>query len=71
MTLQEKMVILPVLLRKLLKKIVGEYRIVDYMNCYNIHEVVYSHNTNEKPAIDDENVLLGQNSILDFFANGK
>ncbi len=38
------------------------------MNCYNIHKAVYSHNTNRRPAIDDENVLLGIHSILDFFA---
>lgn len=43
--------------------------LLHHMNCYNIHEVVYSHNTNEKPAIDDENALLGLNSILDFFGN--
>lgn len=43
--------------------------LLHHMNCYNIHEAVYSHNTNEKPAIDDENVLWGLNSILDFFAN--
>lgn len=38
-----------------------------HMNCYNIHEVVYSHNTNERPAIKDKAVLSGINSILDFF----
>lgn len=39
------------------------------MNCYNIHEVVYSHNTNERPAIDDNNVLIGLDSIYNFFVN--
>ena len=37
------------------------------MNCHDIHDLVYSHNTNEKPAIEDENALLGLNSILEFF----
>lgn len=41
------------------------------MNCYDIHEAVYSHNTNEKAAIDDENAILGVKSILEFFADGK
>ena len=41
--------------------------LLHHMNCNNIHEVVYSHNTNERPAIDDENALLGLSSILDFF----
>ena len=43
--------------------------LLHHMNCNNIHKLVYSHNTNEKPAIDDENALLGINSILEFFAN--
>lgn len=42
--------------------------LLHHMNCHNIHDVVYSHNTNESPAINDENALLGLNSILDFFA---
>ena len=40
--------------------------LLHHMNCYQIHEAVYSHNTNERPAIEDENALLGLNSILDF-----
>ena len=43
--------------------------LLHHMNCYNIHDVVYSHNTNERPAIDDENALLGLNDILNFFEN--
>lgn len=43
--------------------------LLHHMNCHNIHEVVYSHNTNKRVAIDDENALLGLNSILDFFCN--
>lgn len=42
--------------------------LLHHMNCYDIHEVVYSHNTNERPAMDDKNVLWGLNSILDFFS---
>lgn len=40
--------------------------LLHHMNCYNIHDVVYSHNTNEIPAINDKNVLLGLNNLLDF-----
>lgn len=43
--------------------------LLHHMNCHNIHKVVYSHNTNEKPAIDNENVLCGLESILKFFAD--
>ena len=42
--------------------------LLHHMNCHNIHEAVCSHNTNEKPAIEDENALLGLKGILDFFA---
>ena len=45
--------------------------LLHHMSCHNIHEAVYSHNTNERPAIDDQNVLLGLNSILKFFENEK
>lgn len=41
--------------------------LLHHMNCYNIHDVVYSHNTNEIPAIDNKNVLWGLNNILDYF----
>ena len=40
-----------------------------HMNCNNIHEVVYSHNTNARPALNDKNTLMGLNSIYDFFVN--
>ena len=43
--------------------------LLHHMNCYNIHEAVYSHNTNTRPAINDENALMGLNSIYDFFVN--
>ena len=42
--------------------------LLHHMNCYNIHDAVFSHNTNERPAIDDENAILGIYSILSFFA---
>lgn len=42
--------------------------LLHHMNCRDIHRAVCSHNTNEKPAIDDENAILGLNGILDFFA---
>lgn len=45
--------------------------LLHHMSCLSIHEAVYSHNTNEKPAIEDENTLLGLNSIADFFADKK
>lgn len=41
------------------------------MNCTDIHELVCSHNTNEKPAIEDENVLSGIKSILSFFGDNE
>ena len=39
--------------------------LLHHMNCYNIHEVVFSHNTNERPAINDEQALMGVRSIID------
>ncbi len=41
--------------------------LLHHMNCRNIHEAVYSHNTNERPAVEDEKVLVGLSSILNFF----
>ncbi len=45
--------------------------LLHHMNCHNIREAVYSHNTNKKPAIKDENALLSLDSILNFFADKK
>lgn len=45
--------------------------LLHHMNCHNIHEAVYSHNTDKKPATEDKNVLLGLDSILNFFADKK
>ena len=41
------------------------------MNCNIIHEAVYSHNTNETPAVDDKNMLAGLKSIIEFFGEEK
>lgn len=41
--------------------------LLHHMNCPEIHELVYSHNTNERPAITDEKAVAGVNSILTFF----
>lgn len=41
--------------------------LLHHMNCHHIHEAVYSHHTNERPAIDDELALCGVNRIIDFF----
>lgn len=43
--------------------------LLHHMNCYDIHEVVYSHNTNERPAIKDKAVLLGVSRIVKFLNN--
>lgn len=41
--------------------------LLHHMNCHNIHDVVFSHNTNVTPAIADKQTLEGIHSILDFF----
>ncbi|MDO4318662.1 MAG: flavodoxin family protein [Lachnospiraceae bacterium] len=38
-----------------------------HMNCVHIHEAVYSHKTNERPAAEDETALCGIKSIVNFF----
>lgn len=37
------------------------------MNYHDIHEAVFCHNTNERPAIEDNHVISGINSIISFF----
>lgn len=37
------------------------------MNCYNIHKVVFSHNTNDRPAVEDKQAINSINSIISFF----
>lgn len=41
--------------------------LLHHMNCFDIHEVVFSHNTNERPAAKDERALIGLQSIVEFF----
>lgn len=41
--------------------------LLHHMNCYNIHKLVSSHNTNKRPAIEDEQTLMGIQSIVRFF----
>lgn len=41
--------------------------LLHHMNCFNIHEAVFSHNTNEIPAVRDAAAVAGVNSIADFF----
>ena len=41
--------------------------LLHHMNCYDIHDVVFSHNTNVAPAIEDVQVISGIHSIIDFF----
>ncbi len=43
--------------------------LLHHMHCYDIHEVVFSHNTNERPAVKDERALIGVRSIARFFIN--
>lgn len=41
--------------------------LLKHMNCTNIYDVVYSHNTNITPAIQDKDALIGINNISKFF----
>ena len=41
--------------------------LLHHMNCNTIHDVVYSHNTNATPAINDIHATDGIKSIADFF----
>ena len=41
--------------------------LLHHMNSRNIHPMVSSHNTNERPAIEDEEAVAGVRSILEFF----
>ena len=42
--------------------------LLHHMNCYNIHETVFSHNTNQRPALEDEQAQMGVQSIIRFFS---
>lgn len=41
--------------------------LLHHMNCRNIHPLVFSHNTNVRPAIEDEKAVAGLQEILQFF----
>ncbi len=41
--------------------------LLHHMNCYDIHEAVFSHNTNTRPAARDRQTLMGIQSIIAFF----
>ena len=40
--------------------------LLHHMKCFDIHDVVYSHNTNLVPALDDEKTVKGINDIIKF-----
>ena len=40
--------------------------LLHHMNCYNIFDVVYSHNTNVVPAIQDKKAIEGISRIAKF-----
>lgn len=42
--------------------------LLHHMNCYNIHEAVFSHNTNQRPALEDKQAQMGVQSIIRFFS---
>ena len=44
--------------------------LLHHMNCYDVHEAVFSHNTNTRPALEDEQAIMGVRSIIDFFDAG-
>lgn len=41
--------------------------LLHHMNSRNIHPMVSSHKTNERPAIEDEEAVAGVRSIIEFF----
>ena len=40
--------------------------LLHHMNCHSIHALVYSHNTNNVPAIEDKQAIIGIESIIQF-----
>lgn len=44
--------------------------LLHHMNCYDIYQGVYCHNTNNVPAIEDEQAVAGARRLTDFF-NGE
>ncbi|MBQ6529031.1 MAG: flavodoxin family protein [Clostridia bacterium] len=45
--------------------------LLHHMNCSLIHDLVYSHNTNETPAAEDINASIGIESIVQFFTGSE
>ena len=41
--------------------------LLHHMNSRNIHPMVFSHNTDVRPAIEDEEAVAGVRSIIEFF----
>ena len=41
--------------------------LLHHMNCYNIYPVVFSHDTNVRPAIEDRKAMGGVAEIIGFF----
>lgn len=41
--------------------------LLHHMNCHDIHKLVSCHNTNERPAIEDELVLAEISDVIRFF----
>ncbi len=41
--------------------------LLHHMNCHNIHKLISAHNTNNRPAVDDTQVLMGIHDIVGFF----
>lgn len=44
--------------------------LLHHMNCYDIYNVVVSHNTNKIPAIEDKQAIYGIKSVIHFFNEG-
>lgn len=40
--------------------------LLHHMNCHNIHKMVSFHNTNNAPAVEDKQALVGIESIIQF-----
>ncbi|MCH5340220.1 MAG: flavodoxin family protein [Acetatifactor sp.] len=43
------------------------YTLLRHMNCYDIHPLVFSHNTNTRPAAEDRKAVDGVIQIITFF----
>ena len=43
--------------------------LLNHMNCHNVYEAVYSHNTNARPAVDDADVIDKIKDLVAFLNN--